>query len=208
MLQSCDWFSHDGSSQDMNSCGEEDVWIIELYCQRDLPTPPQVECSLLITLNQLQISTDTVSSFKKHNIMESILLKVEYVLCIYLKLSLMALICVLKQITQLITLVITLVSFCSECSVLCTDLTSQPWPTIVELHFLKKGKKGRKKLTLYTSFCCQLQRWENVAQVSGVSARLSASVRGQNCPVSDCQTFPSVDPYASSATRQSILNCD
>lgn len=58
--------------------------------------------------------------------MESILLKVEYVLCIYLKLSLMALICVLKQITQLITLVITLVSFCSECSVLCTDLTSQP----------------------------------------------------------------------------------
>lgn len=45
--------------------------------------------------------------------MKSIFLKVEYVLCIYLKFSLMALICVLKQITQLITLVITLVSFCS-----------------------------------------------------------------------------------------------
>lgn len=44
--------------------------------------------------------------------MESILLKVEYVLCIYLKFSLTALIFVLKQITQLITLVITLESFC------------------------------------------------------------------------------------------------
>lgn len=100
--------------------------------------------------------------------MESILLKVEYVLCIYLKFRLMALIYLCskgKQITQ-VNDVIFLMSLSTIFGVNChclvyplfsVLLTSQPQPRVGKL--LPKNETG-ESLTLCTYFCCSVIQME------------------------------------------------